>query len=197
MRSAWISATIGLALLPAVAEAQLNMDWAYHAAADSPEARITERVPGEEATFLANGRLEIADGEEVVIHVLTAHQFAGDGEEQVWLRWWNGEERWFQGHWQKNVILGDSARAAGQFRGLPASGEVVLDLWEIRIDAGTTRPGENYYVIQLKGVGGQGEIVHYLLREGSGEFGGMNQLGQAWTVSPDYTGRDWKVVITP
>jgi hypothetical protein len=176
--------------------ADLNMDWAYHSVGGDSDLRTREKVPGEAFPFMSGADGAVPSGEPVTLYVLTTRGFAGDREAEIYARWWNGDqEHWVQGHWQKNITLGDAEPTAGLFRGLPRSGSVEVDLWKIEISAELTRPGDNYYVIQLK-VRDDAADVRYLLREPVGEFGGQNELGQAWTASPEgYFGHDWKVVV--
>jgi len=178
--------------------AEMNMEWAYHDDADGIDHRVTERVPGQDHPFLANGTAVIDDGQEITLYLLTANQFAGDAEEQVFLRWWNGaEEHWVAGEWVRNIRLGEGEEAVGPFHGYPQWGQETIDLWKVTVSAELTRPGDNYYTIQLKAWSEEDSSERYLLREMEGEFGSKNKLGQAWTAAPEgYFGRDWMVTIT-
>lgn len=178
------------------ASAQINMEWTYHDDADDVDDRTTEKVPGEEFTFLSPADTVIPDDTPVVIYVLTANNFAGDLDEQVFARWWNGEtENWVMAQWIKNIPLSPMGITAQTFHGLPLAGEAMLDLWRIEIGAEFTRPGENYYVIQAKGWK-EGETREaYLLRDAVPEKSSENALGQQWIGSPDYAGHDWSVRI--
>jgi hypothetical protein len=173
---------------------EIRMDWAYHDNDDLVDNRTVEMVPGESFAFLAHGSAEIANGDAVRVYILTANQFAGEAEEKVSIRWWNGqEERWLEAAWQKNIHLGGEALAVGLFHGQPAAAAEMVDLWLVEVPADVTVPGDNYYVIQLSGSDGE---ARYLLRETAGEFGSKNNLGQAWTAAPEgYFGHDWKVSI--
>jgi hypothetical protein len=128
---------------------------------------------------------------------MTTTQFGGEGEEHVWLRWWNGEaESWHEAAWQKNVELGHSDETVGQFHEKPADGTVRVDLWRFDVPASATKPGDNFYVIQLKNQLADGTVEYYLLREPDVDLNGRNPLGQAWTATAaNYFGRDWKVTI--
>ena len=76
-----------------------------------------------------------------------------------------------------------------------ATGEAMLDLWQVEIGPEVTKPGENYYVIQLKGWDEGGTAVEgYLLRDTAGS-GQRNDLGQAWTSDGDYFGHDWSLTV--
>ena len=113
-------------------QADIRTDWAYHAVGNG--ARMAEQVPGESGAFLANGTDQIPDGDTVTLYVLTAKEFAGDMEEQVFVRWWDGYmSHWIMGTWVKNVAL-DAAQPETRFRGLPEEGTVDLDLWRIELE---------------------------------------------------------------
>lgn len=177
------------------ASARIATEWIYHAASDVDPA--TEMVPGEDHPFLVSGGSStIHDDQAVTIYLLTPQNFAGDMEEQLYIRWWDGYmAHWVMGVWVKNIDVGGAAAA---FRGEPAedAAPVMLDLWRAEIPAWVTQPGINYYAIQLKGyLNGQIE-VRYLLRESGGDFCGANALGQVWSVSEDFEGQDWRITIT-
>lgn len=181
-----------LAALPVRAEIQT--DWAYHAADGE---NWTERVPGESVSFLENGSAQIADGDTVTLYLLTANDFAGDLDEQVFVRWWDGAiSHWIMGTWVRSVRL-DASQPARVFRGLPPSGSVLLDLWKIEIPSAITQPGENFYAIQLKGQGPDVSEERYLLRRYGGDFSCTNNFGQICSASEEFDGQDWKVVILP
>lgn len=187
--------TISVLALSASA-AELTTDWAYHDNNDGTDHRTTESVPGDSYTFVGNGTTTMGNDDPVTLYILTANNFAGDLEEQVFVRWWNGEaENWVMGSWEKNVPLGKSGDADnGVFHGLPSDGGVTLDLWKVLIPPEMTRPGDNFYVIQLKGWQEGAEASQaYLIRD-SAEGSGNNNLGQSWT-SGDYFGHDWSVTI--
>jgi hypothetical protein len=176
----------------------LNVDWMYHDDNDGVDDRATEKVPGEAFTFLANGSATVRDADSVVVYVLTANRFAGEADEQLFVRWWNGEtEKWVMGEWMKNIVLGEGEGAVGRFHDLPAAGAVLLDLWRVEIGADATRPGDNYYSVQMKGWEGDHATEYYLLKDSSNGNIGSNNLGQAGSFNAgDYYGNDWKVVIT-
>ena len=173
--------------------AELNMDWAYHNVATSD--RTQEFAPGQGFTFLGNGKVSIPDADPVILYITTANQFAGDADEQVFVRWWNGkEEKWIMGSWITNVWVGTGESDAGRFHGQPMDQSVMLDVWKFEIGADVTLPGENYYVIQLKGwVEGSEPAQAYLLKDG-GADSKVNNLGQVWTAG-DYFQHDWSVTI--
>ena len=184
----------GLSLLCApICGAELNMDWAYHNAAGSDRAQ--EFVPGQGFPFLGNSKVSIPDAEPVTLYVTTANQFAGDADEQVLVRWWNGkEEKWIMGSWVTNVWLGSGDNDAGRFHGQPMDQSVMLDVWKFEIGADVTLPGENFYVIQLKGwKEGSPPQQAYLLKNPSADSK-VNNLGQTWTAG-DYFQHDWSVTI--
>ena len=197
MQRIWVLVLTGLLALGRAYGAELNMDWAYHDDNDGVDDRASEGVPGQAYTFLGNGKLEIPDADPVTIYVLTANQFAGDADEQVMLRWWNGkEEKWISGGWVTNVFLGSGENDAGRFHGLPNDGSVMADIWKVEVSPDITLPGTNYYVIQLKGVAeGQPPMEAYLLRD-AGKESKDNNVKQSWT-SGSYFEHDWSVTITP
>ena len=169
-----------------------QMDWAYHDDADAIDDRSTERVPGTTYTFLSHDSADTPTSASISLYVLTLNQFAGAEDEQVFVRWWNGEkEHWVAAEWVQNMRLGGDS-PFGTFHGLPISGEAVTDVWKATIPAEMTMPGDNYYVIQLKARSEDSESVRYLLRKN----GEQNNLEQMWTDQPDYAGKDWHVTIT-
>jgi hypothetical protein len=175
--------------------ADLAPDWAYHAVGSG--SRITEQVPGEDFKFLANGTDQVGDAETVIIYLLTAHDFAGDMDEQIYLRWWDGSmSHWIMGSWVKNVTL-DAALPESCFHGLPVEGTIALDLWKIEVPGWITQPGENFYAIQLKGFAEGTTEERYLLGTPGGDFSQSNNLGQVWSASEEFDGQDWKITILP
>jgi hypothetical protein len=184
----------GLFLLCAsICGAELNMDWAYHNAAGAD--RTQELVPGQGVSFLGHSEVSIPDAEPVTLYVTTANQFAGDADEQVFVRWWNGkEEKWITGNWVTNVWLGSGENDAGRFHGQPMDQSVMLDVWEFEIGADVTLPGENFYVVQLKGWKEGSEPAQAYLLKDAGADSKVNNLGQVWTAG-DYFQHDWSVTI--
>jgi hypothetical protein len=184
------------ALLPLVflfatsALADIQTEWAYHAVGS--ESRMTELFPGENFKFLANGADQVGDQDTITLFLLTAHEFAGELEEQIFVRWWNGTmSHWVMGHWVKTLTL-----EPGQgFRGLPTEGTVALDLWKIEIPAEITQPGENFYAIQLKGYAPGSSDERYLLSKPGGDFSRRNNFGQVWSASEEFDGQDWMINI--
>lgn len=177
------------------AQADIRTDWAYHAV-DS-DSRTSEPVPGEGFAFLANGTAQIPDGDTVTLYVLTAKDFAGEMDEQVFVRWWDGfMSHWVMGVWVKNVAL-NGAQPETRFHGLPTDGTVELDLWRIEIPAALTQPGDNFYAIQLKGFAPDGFDERFLLRRPGGDFCHSNNFGQVWSASEEFDGQDWMVQILP
>ena len=187
-------AYLAMFLLSAVAgRAEIQTEWAYHAVGSA--SRITEQVPGETQDFLSNGTDQVNDGDTITLYVLTAHNFAGDLDEQIYARWWDGTmSHWIMGSWAKNVVL-DATRPDSCFRGLPVEGTVELDLWKIEIPAWITQPGENFYAIQLKGFADNAAEEFYLLSKPGGDFTQTNNLGQIWSASEEFGGQDWMVNI--
>ena len=190
------SAFLLIALCAAgIARADFLMDWAYHAIGSGN--RASEQVPGENLAFLGNGTDQIPDGDTVVLHVLTARDFAGDLDEQIYVRWWDGVmSHWIMGTWVKNIEL-DAARPETTFRGLPAAGSAIVDLWKIEIPPWVTQPGMNFYAIQLKACTADDSDERYLLSRPGGDFCQTNNLGQVWSASEEFDGQDWHVEILP
>ena len=177
------------------AQADIQTDWAYHAIGNG--SRTAEPVPGESFAFLANGTEQIPDGDTVTLYVLTAKNFAGDMDEQVFVRWWDGYmSHWIMGTWLKTVAL-DAAQPETRFRELPAEGAVELDLWQVEIPAWITQPGDNFYAIQLKADAPDDSEERYLLRRPGGDFCHSNNFGQVWSASEEFDGQDWMVQILP
>lgn len=189
-------AAIGCGLLAGVLSAHaMELDWSFHSASGE-DNRATQFVPGQAFTFLGNGKTEIPDDEGITIYVMTANQFAGDADEQVFVRWWNGDrEHWLIAEWFANAVLDVSGENAGLFRGKPEFGSVMVDIWKVYIPPEYTRRGDNYYVIQLKAWSPLGAIESYLLRDTGAEGAKVNNLGQAWIDHADYHDHDWKIVI--
>ncbi len=170
-----------------------HMDWAYHGRVGGDPA--AEQVPGGEGkTFFSPAGTVVADAESVTLYVLTDHQFAGDMEEQVYVRWWDGYmAHWIMGTWVQNITV----QSAAPFHGQPADGDVMLDLWAVTIPDWITQPGENYYAIQLKAYSGQMTDERYLLARSRGDFSRTNRLGQVWSSSEEFDGQDWQITIQP
>lgn len=202
----WGVLALGMSFPAEPVRGGIEADWAYHASANDLDERATEHVPGSDACFVGGCSVRVSGARPVILHLLTENDFAGDAEEQVWVRWWNGTEaRWIPGKWEANIQLGslggdataDYVRAAGSFRGLPSMGSKMVDLWTVEISPEDTAPGINYYSIQLKGVGGgDGESKIFLLRYPIGEDGPINNLGQAWTADEAAVyGHDWTLEV--
>lgn len=173
----------------------LDMKWSYHDDNDDIDDRGIETIPGEFFTFVKNGGAVVADEDDISLYVITAHDFAQESEEQVFVRWWNGqEEHWIMGAWEDNIRLGDADDAAGKFHNLPRVGAEMVDLWRIDISNEITKPGENFYTIQLKGWSETYVEEAYLLRTET-EESQANELGQEWTEG-SYFGGDWSISIT-
>jgi hypothetical protein len=180
-----------LAVQPALADIQT--DWAFHAVGS--ESRLSELVPGEDFKFLANGTDQVNNSDTVTLYLLTADNFAGDMDEQIYVRWWDGAmSHWIMGCWVKNITL-DASRPETRLRGLPTEGTVTLDLWKVEIPEWITQPGENFYAIQLKGFAQGTSEERYLLSKPGGDFSQTNNLGQVWSASEEFDGQDWKVNI--
>ena len=189
-----VHALLSMLLLSApMARADIQTEWAYHAVGSG--SRISEQVPGEAHHFLSNGTDQVNDGDTITLYVLTAHDFAGAMDEQIYVRWWDGTmSHWIMGSWVKNVAL-DAVLPESQFRGLPAEGTVGLDLWKVEIPAWITQPGENFYAIQLKGFADDTSEERYLLSKPGGDFTQTNNFGQVWSASEEFGGQDWMVNI--
>jgi hypothetical protein len=173
--------------------ADIQTDWAYHAIGSGN--RMSERVPGEDFNFLANGSDQVGDAETVTLYLLAAHEFAGDMDEQIYVRWWDGTmSHWIIGSWIKDITL-DASRPETCFHGLPAEGTMVLGLWKVEIPPEVTQPGENFYAIQMKGYSKDATEERYLLRVSGGDFSQSNNFGQIWSASEEFDGQDWKVNV--
>jgi len=182
-------------LLAASTQAEFRTDWAYHAADNV--SRISELVPGEDFTFLANGTDLVANADPIVLYLLTDQNFAEEMNEEIFVRWWDGAmSHWIGGTWVKNITL-DASNPETCLRGLPAEGTQTVDLWKVVIPSAITQPGENFYAIQLKGSGGDILEERYLLRELGGDFSQTNPLGQIWSASEEFDGQDWKIDVHP
>lgn len=189
-----LAAAMALAGAVGSAAQEIRTAWAYHGAEGAAPA--SETVPGEDFAFLANGPGGIPQDKAVALYVVTDHEFAGNLDEQVFVRWWDGYmAHWIMGTWVKNIRLAQSLR----LRGKPAAGEddAMVDLWRVDIPSWITQPGENYYAIQLKGCRGDVSEERYLLRRAGGDFSRVNPLGQAWSSSEEFDGQDWSVTILP
>jgi hypothetical protein len=185
--------SLAVLLLVPAAFADIQTDWAYHSAGSG--SRMSDPVPGEDFNFLANGSDQVGDADTITLFLLTARDFAGDMEEQIYVRWWNGTmSHWIMGRRVKTITL-DSSRPETRFRNLPGEGTVDLDLWKIEIPAGITQPGENFYAIQLKGFAQGGSEERYLLSKPGGDFSRINNLGQVWSASEEFDGQDWMMSI--
>ena len=170
-------------------------DWAYHSIGDG--TRLSDRIPGMETAFLGNGTDQIADSETVELFLLTDRDFAGDMDEQIYVRWWDGAmAHWIMGVWVKNVVL-DASSPETRFRDLPADGKVLLDLWKLEIPPWITQPGDNFYAIQLKGYREGRSEERYLLSRPGGDFSRTNRFGQVWSASEEFDGQDWKINVLP
>lgn len=188
---------VGMVAVAVAGGAELKTAWAYHDDNDGTDDRGWEQVPGETYTFIANGGSVIPNTETVTLYLLTDRDFAGDLEEQVFLRWWNGmEEHWIMGSWVANVTIGEGEDASGRFHGQPVAGTETVDLWKIEIGPDITRPGENYYVIQLKGWTEEESQEVYLLQDTQPGQSFDNALGQSWLPTGEFYEHDWSVTIT-
>ncbi|NLG34036.1 MAG: hypothetical protein GX548_01640 [Lentisphaerae bacterium] len=179
----------------ALSAAAFQTEWAYHSAGDS--ARLQETVPGRDIPFLANASQEIPDADPVTLYVITAHNFAGDPEEQIFVRWWDGAmAHWIMGVWVDNITVSAEPEDA-RFRGEPSEGTLFLDLWKIVVPAWITQPGQNYYAIQLKAFQDGDSESRYLVQQVQGGFSRTNRFGQIWSASEEVHGQDWSVRILP
>lgn len=174
---------------------EIDTNWAYHSAGD--EARLTDTVPGVESTFLAGGSTRISSADPITLYVMTSHNFAGEMEESVHVRWWDGARpHWIMGTWMANRVL-EAGPEGGQFRGHPQEGAVTVDLWKVDIPPWVTQPGWNFYAIQLRGTQEEVTEERYLLSRTGGGFSRTNRLGQAWSASEEFDGQDWNLEILP
>jgi hypothetical protein len=173
---------------------EMETEWAYHSAGNLH--RLSESVPGNDLRFLANGTDEVSTSDTVTLHVLTAHQFAKDLEEQIFVRWWDGAmAHWVMGTWVKTLHL-DAGEM--RFRGQPEDGTAAVDMWRVDIPPWITQTGDNFYAIQLKGLHPDGTAEErYLLCTAGGDFTRTNRLGQIWSASEEFDGQDWRIQIVP
>jgi hypothetical protein len=184
---------LGLGWVQPATAGEIQTEWAYHSAGSA--ARLTESIPGTDVTFLANGSDAIPTSETVTLYVLTEHNFAGKMDEQVQVRWWDGTRaHWVTGFWVRQV---DVQATEDGFRGQPVEGTATLDLWRIDIPSTVTRPGENFYAIQLKGYQDDYVEDRYLLCRAGGDFSRTNRLGQIWSSSEEFSQQDWQIQILP
>jgi hypothetical protein len=187
-----VAAALAATILSA---AEIQTEWAYHSA--GADARLSELVPSKDVRFLANGSDEVPASEPVTLYVLTARDFAGDRQEQVFARWWDGAmAHWIMGAWEENLTLSGDADDT-RFRGQPVDGSVRLDLWKIVIPSWITQPGLNFYTIQLKAFANGDSESRYLVQQAGGGFSRTNRLGQIWSASEEVHGQDWSVRILP
>ena len=191
----FVAGLFSFLILAASALADIQTDWAYHSLGDAD--RLTTVVPGENVPFLAGGSDQVGNDQGIVLYVLTASDFAGSMDEQIYVSWWDGAmAHWIMGSRIKNIVL-EAAPAGLHFRNLPAQGTVALDLWQVEIPEWITQPGENFYAIQLKGYAAEGTEERYLLSKPGGDFAQTNNLGQIWSSSEEFDGQDWKITILP
>ena len=194
MKMAWmISACLVCLCWATATPGAVDTDWAYHDGADGQDDRTTEKVAGESFSFVDPPTVQVPSGNSVALYVLTANQFAGEAEEEVWVRLWNGSEiHWVKGSWVKNILLGEGTGMVGKFHDQPDEGTRMVDLWKVVLAAEAILPGDNHYLVQLK----SGDRASYLLREPDVEMGGRNNLGQAWSNDEAaFFGRDWKLEV--
>ena len=184
---------LGMGCIWTSAAGEIQTEWAYHSAGSA--ARLTECVPGTDLTFVANGADAILTSETVTLYVLTAKNFAGNMDEQVLARWWDGTRaHWVMGSWVGPVEM---QAAENGFRGQPLEGAATLDLWRIDVPPLVTRPGDNFYAIQLKGYQDDHADDRYLLCRAGGDFSRTNRLGQIWSSSEEFSRQDWQIRILP
>ena len=178
---------LAAALLPRPAAAQfdapgIDTSALFHALpGDDPAARD---VPGEGLPFL---QLPPPGSDApAVIHLLTPTDFAGPLDEQVYVRWWDGQTaHWIMGCWVRNVPAADVSPL------LPP--DAILDLWRVEVPASARRDGPQYYAIQVKGADASRSVERYLLARPGGDFTRTNALGQIWSSSEEFEGQDWPV----
>ena len=190
-----IALLVFLALAASATAREIETEWAYHAAIDAD--RPAELVPGESFAFLANGSTEISASAPVELYLLTSHDFAGELDEQIFVRWWDGSmSHWIMGQWVKNIVFGDDS-PNGRFHGQPDAGSFMADLWKVEIPAEITQPGPNYYAIQIKGFLDGVSEERFLLNRPGGDFSRTNLLGQIWSASEEFDGQDWRIDVLP
>ncbi len=197
---AWLALSLSVLAWQTGAAGDISAFWAYHDDDDFIDDRATEQVPGDTLTFVGNGKTQVPNDEPVTLYVVTVNNFAGDADEKVVARWWNGQqENWLEGSWVKNIAPDAATAAELSFHGQTITPDTKLDLWKIEVPADMTQPGDNFYFFQLKAQrpdGSAGTVV-LLLADSSGETSQRNNLGQAWTENGDYYTHDWAVTILP
>lgn len=184
-----VSLVCAVAVRPAMAQTptrvpDIDTSLLYHALPGGQPA--TSTVPGEDFPFLQVP--EPGSDAPVVIHVLTPTNFAGDLDEQVYVRWWDGRmAHWIMGYWVKNI----PARAIDP--SLPAGGQ--MDLWRIEVPSFIWQHGDQFYAIQAKGYRSGQSVERYLLARAGGDFSRTNLLGQVWSSSEEFDGQDWRIEL--
>lgn len=170
------------------------MEWLYHDDADGIDDRTTVPISGLDT--YAVDHTAILDSANVAIRMLSSKNLQNfDG--QMWVHWWNGSEE----HWVRGYLEADALLEAGTFHGLPVSGVATVAQWRCDIDSSLTRPGTNYYAVQVK-VGSTpplGEEVFdedWLLRDitDSG-YSSINNVGQSVSDTAEFADHDWSIAV--
>lgn len=169
---------------------------AFHSPPDQTPDAIT--VPGSDRRFFepAGSRMSVPNSEAVTLFILTDRGFAGDAEEQIYVRWWDGYvTHWVMGFWVRNVTAGEVAAVLPSFGNAVADPSELLDVWQVEIPSWMTQPGDNYYAIQLKSYAPGGAESRFLLARSAGDFSATNRVGQVFSASEEIQEQDWKVTI--
>ena len=189
----FLSVLLTVLWIGSVAMAEIQTDWAYHSIGDG--GRFLETIPGQSGAFVEGGSDQADNDQTIRLFLLTAQQFAGDMDEQDFVRWWDGTmAHWVQGQWVENITL-KSDPSGPRFHDLPLLDSVTVDLWRIEIPPWITQPGENFYAIQLKAFSPESTFERYLLSRSGGDFTRTNNLGQIWSASEEFDGQDWKINV--
>ena len=168
----------------------VDWTWAYHDDDDGIDDRQTEQVPGTDFTFIPSQPIVANQGFR--IYFLANDNFAGDNNGNAWVRWWNGEgETWFPTFRISTFDIGSL-----NFHGQGVECYSLASVWASDIWGSSTRPGTNYYAIQLTSPSHSPADWDYLLRTDPLTTGsGSNNVNQAIGEEADYSGHDWPIFI--
>lgn len=184
-----VCAALFLAAAVAASAADIRTDWLYHAAPGVDPA--SSPVPGTSSTFLT---LPSRPSDPALVFVLTPTQFAGDANERVSVRWWDGRmAHRVPGTWIRNLSPADLPPGAPYSAPLPP--DAVLDLWRVEVPSWILQPGEHFYAVHLQASDADGTADRFLLATGGGDFSRTNALGQVWSASEEFDGQDWPVLV--
>lgn len=187
------AASILCLLLTAGAQAFIYTDWAYH----NDGREMAELIPGRSDFFRPEQNKTVSKEQPVQLFLLTPYDYAGEKEEKIRLRWWNGEkEHWLDAEWVDNVVLSAQADPVQTFHGQPERDDMLLDVWKVTVPASMIHAGSNYYVFQMigtdpKGLRNEAVILSRLPGDAPGE---CNILGQYLIRNGSFFGKDWVIV---